>query len=112
MCDAIGHPVRTLKRVRIGPIADRSLKLGAYRELTAEEVRRLKNAGKKPGDVILVGFDALPDEVTQIKAGWETASVAQFPAKIGRLGVDTLYKAARGKKVPKNVDTGTAMVIG
>lgn len=73
-------------------------------------VQVLKNAGKKPGDVILVGFDALPDEVTQIKAGWETASVAQFPAKIGLLGIDTLYKAVKGKKVPKNVDTGTALV--
>jgi ABC-type sugar transport system substrate-binding protein len=75
-------------------------------------VQALKNAGKKPGDVILVGFDALPDEVAQIKAGWETASVAQFPAKIGRLGVDTLYQAVKGKKVPKNVDTGTALVTG
>jgi len=73
-------------------------------------VQALKNAGKKAGDIILVGFDALPDEVTQIKAGWETASVAQFPAKIGELGVDTLYKAVKGKKVPKNVDTGTALV--
>ena len=47
MCDAIGHPVRTLRRVRIGPIVDKHLRLGAYRELTADEVRRLKNAGKK-----------------------------------------------------------------
>ncbi|HKY23037.1 MAG TPA: pseudouridine synthase [Vicinamibacterales bacterium] len=47
MCDAIGHPVRTLKRVRIGPIVDKSLRLGTYRELTGEEVRRLKAAGKK-----------------------------------------------------------------
>jgi pseudouridine synthase len=47
MCDAIGHPVRTLNRVRIGPIADRYLKVGTYRELTAEEVRRLKNASRR-----------------------------------------------------------------
>jgi ABC-type sugar transport system substrate-binding protein len=73
-------------------------------------VQVLKNAGKKPGEIILVGFDALPDEVAQVKAGWETASVAQFPAKIGLLGIDTLYKAVKGKKVPKNVDTGTALV--
>src|SRR5262245_3398068 len=46
MADAIGHPVRTLKRVRIGPIADKNLRLGSYRELTAEEVRRLKHAGR------------------------------------------------------------------
>jgi simple sugar transport system substrate-binding protein len=73
-------------------------------------VQVLKNQGKKPGDVIVVGFDALPDEVALIKAGWETASVAQFPAKIGSLGIATLYRAVKGKKVPKNVDTGTAMV--
>ena len=46
MADAIGHPVRTLKRVRIGPIADRSLRVGSFRELTPEEVRRLKKSGK------------------------------------------------------------------
>src|SRR5918992_966168 len=46
MADAIGHPVRTLRRVRIGPIADKNLRLGAYRELTAEEVRKLKYAGR------------------------------------------------------------------
>jgi 23S rRNA pseudouridine2605 synthase len=47
MCDAIGHPVRTLRRIRIGPIADKNLKTGTYRELTPEEVRRLKNAGRR-----------------------------------------------------------------
>jgi 23S rRNA pseudouridine2605 synthase len=46
MADAIGHPVRTLKRVRIGPIADKHLRLGTYRELTADEVRRLKKSAQ------------------------------------------------------------------
>ena len=48
MAEAIGHPVRTLKRVRIGPVADKNLKLGSYRELTADEVRKLKHAGRQP----------------------------------------------------------------
>ena len=47
MADAIGHPVRALRRIRIGPIADRNLKLGTYRELTPEEVRRLKKSGRQ-----------------------------------------------------------------
>lgn len=47
MCDAIGHPVIRLKRVRIGPIADRMLPIGAYRELTEEEVRRLKSPSER-----------------------------------------------------------------
>lgn len=46
MADAIGHPVRTLRRVRIGPISDRNLRVGTFRELTPEEVRRLKGSGK------------------------------------------------------------------
>jgi 23S rRNA pseudouridine2605 synthase len=44
MCDAIGHPVVRLVRTRIGPLVDRSLKPGAYRELTLDEVRALERA--------------------------------------------------------------------
>ncbi len=73
-------------------------------------VQAVKNAGIKATDIILVGFDASPDEIKAIKAGDEDASVAQFPAKIGLLGVDTLYKVVKGQKVAKNVDTGTELV--
>ena len=73
-------------------------------------IQSIKNAGIKPSEIILVGFDALPDEVAMIKAGKETGSVAQFPSKMGLLGIETLYRAVSGKKVPKNVDTGTAFV--
>lgn len=60
--------------------------------------------------IILVGFDALPEEVTEILAGREDASVAQFPAKMGELGIATVIDAVRGKPVSANVDTGTALV--
>jgi len=60
--------------------------------------------------IILVGFDALPEEVTEILAGREDASVAQFPAKMGELGIATVVKAVRGEAVEANVDTGTALV--
>jgi 23S rRNA pseudouridine2605 synthase len=42
MCEAIGHPVDALRRVAIGPIRDRRLKLGHWRDLTEDEIRRLK----------------------------------------------------------------------
>jgi len=48
MCEAVGHPVRRLVRVRIGPIADRRLKPGAWRELRTEEVRALERAVQAP----------------------------------------------------------------
>ena len=49
-------------------------------------------------------------DLVQILAGKEDASVAQFPARIGLLGIDTLWKVVSGKSVPRNVDTGTAIV--
>ena len=48
MCEAVGHPVQTLKRTRVGPISDRRLKPGDWRELTDEEVAALKKAATKP----------------------------------------------------------------
>jgi 23S rRNA pseudouridine2605 synthase len=42
MCDAIGHPVIRLRRVRIGPIADTRLKTGHWRELTQKEIAALR----------------------------------------------------------------------
>jgi len=46
MCDAVGHRVKRLVRVRIGPIADSRLAAGDWRDLEASEVRALyKSAG-------------------------------------------------------------------
>jgi 23S rRNA pseudouridine2605 synthase len=44
MCDAVGHPVRRLVRVRIGPVVDRRLPPGAWRVLTQAELRALERA--------------------------------------------------------------------
>ena len=73
-------------------------------------VQAIENAGIKPEDIVLVGFDASPDEIADIKAGKEDATVAQYPAKIGELGVDTLWKVVSGETVEPFVDTGTAIV--
>ena len=48
MCEVIGHPVAHLRRVAIGPIKDPRLKLGAWRDLSEEEVARLRKAASRP----------------------------------------------------------------
>jgi pseudouridine synthase len=48
MCDAIGHPVRALRRVAVGPIRDPRLKPGMFRNLTPREVAALKRAARGP----------------------------------------------------------------
>lgn len=44
----IGHPVQKLRRVAIGPLRDPELPLGALRELTEQEVRRLLKSARAP----------------------------------------------------------------
>jgi 23S rRNA pseudouridine2605 synthase len=46
MCEAVGHPVVRLVRTRIGPVADRALRPGAWRSLSASEVRSLAEAAR------------------------------------------------------------------
>jgi pseudouridine synthase len=46
MMDAIGHPARELRRVRIGPVSDPRLKPGEFRDLTPKEVDGLKRSSR------------------------------------------------------------------
>jgi 23S rRNA pseudouridine2605 synthase len=42
MCEAVGHPVQRLTRIRFGPLTAAGMKPGAVRELNRAEVRALK----------------------------------------------------------------------
>ncbi len=44
----IGHPVNRLRRVAIGPLADPHLPRGGWRELTEQEIERLRDQGSRP----------------------------------------------------------------
>lgn len=47
MCEAVGHPVSRLKRVRIGPITDPHIRPGEFRDLTPREIAALVRAAGK-----------------------------------------------------------------
>ena len=47
MCEAVGHPVLALRRVRFGPLALGDLAAGAHRRLTGAEVERLRGAASR-----------------------------------------------------------------
>ncbi len=47
MCEAVGHPVDRLRRVRIGPITDQHIRPGEFRELDGKEVAALKRSAKR-----------------------------------------------------------------
>ena len=44
MCEAVGHPVVRLRRVRIGPITDDRIRPGEFRELDSKEISALRRA--------------------------------------------------------------------
>lgn len=48
MCDAIGHPVDRLRRIRIGSISDRGMRAGQIRDLTPSEVKSLMGGPPRP----------------------------------------------------------------
>lgn len=47
MCEAVGHPVRELRRIAFGPLTLGDLPPGGHRQLDAAEVRALTDAGRK-----------------------------------------------------------------
>ncbi|MFI9817416.1 ABC transporter substrate-binding protein [Saccharothrix variisporea] len=64
----------------------------------------LRNAGKT-GAVNLVGFDASPKQVEDLRAGAVQALIAQDPATIGRTGVEQAIAALEGGSVKRDIET-------
>lgn len=64
------------------------------------------------GKVVLIGFDALPEALAQIKAGGLTATIEQMPGGQSRGAVDTLIAFLRdGKKPDSQVTLLTPIAI-
>jgi ribose transport system substrate-binding protein len=61
-------------------------------------------------DVVLVGFDAIPDVVQAIIDGTVDGTVAQFPKVMGTVGVDLMTRHLNGEEVPAKVDSGALLV--
>jgi ribose transport system substrate-binding protein len=68
----------------------------------------LKQAGKS--NVKIVGFDAGPKQVEDLKAGTVQALIAQRPAEIGKQGVEQALAALQGKPTQKQIGTDFAVI--
>ena len=67
-------------------------------------------AAGKTGRIRVIGFDALDDAKKAIAAGTMEASVAQFPAEMGRVAVESAVKVIRGETVPAEVKVKLELV--
>jgi ribose transport system substrate-binding protein len=62
-------------------------------------------------DVVVVGFDATPQAVAEIKAGGPLkADIAQDPKKIGRTVIELVDRHLKGERVPSMVPVEVAVV--
>jgi 23S rRNA pseudouridine2605 synthase len=48
MCEAVGHPVIALERIRFGPLWLGKLEEGQHRRLTAAEIEKLRKPSRRP----------------------------------------------------------------
>lgn len=69
----------------------------------------VRQAGKQD-QVKIIGFDAGPAQVKQLKEGTVQALIAQQPAKIGQDGVAQAAAALDGKPVEKKIQTGFTII--
>jgi ribose transport system substrate-binding protein len=73
--------------------------------LTAEGAATGLRASGKQSQVKIVGFDAGPQQIQDLKSGVVQALVAQDPYGIGQKGVQTAVDALDGKDVQKQIQT-------
>jgi ribose transport system substrate-binding protein len=69
----------------------------------------LRQAGKL-GSIKIVGFDAGPKQVQDLKQGIVQALIAQQPADIGKLGVEQALAALKGQPTKPKIGTGFSVI--
>jgi pseudouridine synthase len=104
MCEAVGHPVSRLKRVRIGPISDDHIRPGEFRDLTEREVTALKREAS-PDDSASAGQHVAREHAAREHAAREHVArkhVASFhPADPPRTSRDPRRRAPRQTGRPR-----------
>ncbi|HBV77746.1 MULTISPECIES: ribose ABC transporter substrate-binding protein RbsB [Vibrio] len=69
-------------------------------EMALGALRAVQASGK---NILIVGFDGTDDGISAVKRGMLGATIAQQPALIGELGVETADKVLKGQTVEKNI---------
>ncbi len=69
-------------------------------------------AAGRAGEIVFVGFDATDDAVAAVEAGTLAATIAQQPAEMGRLGVETAVSFLDGGVVEQSIPVDLSLVSG
>lgn len=77
---------------------------------TAPAAWAAKQLGYKPGDIVIGGFDLIPEIIEQIKAGYVTLTIDQQPYLQGYLPIVQLYLMKKYGFSAWDVNTGNGIV--
>lgn len=78
-------------------------------EMILGAIQAAESAGRA-GDIYFVGFDAVDDAVQAVADGRLDATVAQQPAEMGRLGVETAMSFLEGESVEDSIPVPLQLV--
>ncbi len=67
-------------------------------------------AAGRADEIVFVGFDAIDDAVDAVEAGQLAATIAQQPAEMGRLGVETAVAHLQGETVDDYIPVDLKLV--
>jgi ribose transport system substrate-binding protein len=76
---------------------------------TVGAVRAIRQR-QRQGQVVLVGFDATPDLVQDVRDGAIDALVLQDPYRMGYDGVRTIVDQRAGRTPARRIDTGVSLL--
>lgn len=115
----------TLERIDSGTdLATTADRVGAYLNANPETTvyfdtgfwhaavaRALRDMGREPGDVLLGGFDLVPEVLREMQSGYVQVQVDQQPYMQGFIPVMQVYLAENFGLAPTDVDTGQGIIL-
>ena len=78
-------------------------------EMILGAIQAAQEAGRAEG-MLFIGFDAVDDAINALEAGELTATIAQQPAEMGRLGVENAIKHLQGETIPDAIPVDLAII--
>jgi len=73
-------------------------------------LRAINEAGLQD-QIQIIGFDAVSEALNLVENGEFLATVAQYPAEMGKLGIQNMVKIFEGGEAEQNIDTGVKVIL-
>ncbi|EPF13794.1 D-ribose-binding periplasmic protein precursor [Cedecea davisae] len=84
--------------------------LSANDDMALGAIEALKGQGMKPGEVMVTGFDAVPEALARVRDGWLAATADQRPGFAVKTAMSQLVANIREKKEITGADYAPTMI--